>query len=319
MQIDEYEHIRVDSPGGIILYIIGEVLLLVNVLLNSLILFATGRIMSLPCQFYKIGRAAILGSLLVLLPSFPGEMIISLLSSVIILLLAFGLQKFRTLLRTLLVFYGISFIMGGGIIAIVYLMNGHFSNLVLRPGNLPIWYLLVAFVIALAAVLGMRYLERKAKITKLSVPVKLVVNGKTVELNALIDTGNQLQTFTGEYCLVVEARALNGILTSQDQEAISQMSGSQPLYSYELIEDSQKRFFPLWFHSLGTNHGILLAFRPDKLALGYSEIIEQSNVTRKRDPWQEVSALIAVTFQDLNIDDNNCGLVPAELLKFSGG
>ncbi len=301
------------------MYIIGEVLLLVNIFLNSLLLFATARILSLPCKLYRVGAAASLGSLAVFIPSIPGAAILKLFVSVLMLLMAFGKQKYRNFLVTLLIFFGLSFIMGGSIIGLVFMLDGGISSNILIPGNLPIGYLLLSFVIIFTVILGIRYLERKTKIKKLSVPVKLVVNGKTVELNALVDTGNQLQTFTGEYCLVVEARVLHSVLTPEDRQLLSQMGGYENIDTGNLNGEAHKRFFPLWFNSLGTNHGVLLAFRPEKLALGYSEIIENTEIKGDRDPWQEVSALIAVTFQELNIDDHNCGLVPAELLKFAGG
>ncbi|ACB84892.1 sigma-E processing peptidase SpoIIGA [Natranaerobius thermophilus] len=305
------------------MYVIGEVVLVINLLLNFMLLFVTGRIMNLYCSLKKLLASGLIGTLAVFVPQFPGEILVKLAISVLMIRIAFGALKKQAFLVTLMVFYGVSFVMGGSIMGTAFLFSGQSNFQILMPGNLPFGYLVLAFIVALAVILGIRAIERKITLKKVSIPVKVVVNGKSVKLNALVDTGNKLKTFTGEYCLVVEARALDNVLTSDEKHVLSEISNYNQLDDRQWDQEASARFFPLWFNSLGTEHGLLLAFRPEKLALGNSGTSFECNGTVNKnnngDPWREVSALIAVTFQELNIDDTNCGLVPVELLKFAEG
>ncbi|WP_158212321.1 sigma-E processing peptidase SpoIIGA [Natranaerobius trueperi] len=293
------------------MYIIGEVLLIINLLINSILLFITGKLLNIRILKYKIFLASLVGAIGVLLPSFNGDIILKIVISLLMVLIAFGRFNPKSIIVVLLSFYGVSFLVGGGIFGILYLTANIHEPIILLPGDLSFKYLFLVLILGFGVISATRLVERKTTLKRLSIPVKVKFNGKSKNFKVLVDTGNQLKTFTGEYCLVVEAQILEDLLSFQEKNFMSQFANlSQDIEPENLHSNTKVRFFPIWFQSLGNQHGFLFAFRPEELFI-------KKEVNDKE--WQEVSALIAVTFQNLNIDGENNGLISLELFNYAEG
>ncbi len=299
------------------MYIIGELLLLINMTMNGLLLLLTGKLMCFSTSFKRVFWASLVGSLVLFLPDINGKLLIKVMTSVLMVWIAFGTHPWRRMLTGLLMFYGVSSVIGGSILGVIFLFNRITpSNMhrmtIYLPGNLPWTYLLLSFLVCVLVLWGVRFTERRVSVKQLTLPVKLTVNGKTSIIKVLVDTGNQLKTFTGDYCLVVESKALEHIITEREKNFISLLSegGEGCLEDYA----PNVRFFPLWFQSLGSEHGLLVGFRPEKL-----ELCTSRNDDDVKSQWLEVSALVAVTIKELHTEQDSHGLMPVELLKFAEG
>lgn len=277
--------------------IYADIILLINFIMNSLILWAVTKLSREKPKYLRIAFGGFVMALMYILIMLvlPFAIWLSLISSV--LMLAFGIiiamrpKNLRSFLIKLFLAYICSFVIGGMGMMLVY-----------RIADVP-WTLLLVCIAAsyIAIRLGLLIFESVALKKQMLCPVTIHVGQKTGNLQALVDTGHSLQDpINKSPVIIAEFESIKDLLPEglrlmfyEQQESnlpglISATAGSK---FYERI-----RMIP--FVSLGLSNGMLIGFRPDKVDL--------SNGSRK-------DVVIGIYNKKLSGDGRYQGLIAPEL------
>ena len=249
-----------------------DALFLLNLLVNYLLLLAAAKLAGEPLRRLRLAAGAALGGLYAAAIFFPGlgfltHPLCKLGAAVLMLLTGFGGS--RRLLRVTLVFFGLSCAFGGGIFAIG-LLGGR--GLTLRNGVLysvmDLRILLLSAAVCYAVLtLVFRRTARHGRREVL--PAVLILEGRRVAVNALVDTGNTLtDPVTGRPVMVAEGSRLSPLLPGE--RVLDENALRDPVGTLERLSRGGRgrRFRLLPYQAVGVECGMLLALRLDDARVG---------------------------------------------------
>ncbi len=253
-----------------------DILFLVNFVINYILLSVTAFIGRLPKKQWRIMLSAVLGAIYAVCIFFPDfsaiySALFKITFSLFMLSVAYNLKSIRTFAKATGLFYLCTFIMGGGVFALFcFTDTGQKLGAVVSNGilyiNLP-WKLLFISVFASYIIIRLLYYAVRTGIARdnMLVKIKVFLNGKSVEMDALIDTGNALcEPLGGAPVIVAEFDALKAILPEgMEEEKI--MAGGNP-------EGMEERIRIIPYSSIGKDNGILVGFRPDRISVTENEV-----------------------------------------------
>lgn len=196
----------------------GDVYLVINFTMDFLALYLTARALKRPAPPLRLSLAAALGAgyalaSLLLPDGNPLSMFTSLAIPVLLVLIAFGLDGWRELLRTLAVFWAISFLLGGAATAVSYLVAQWAKKEVViggqveaLPADLPYWGV-IALGLLVAAVVS--FLLRLRKKLPQAATVEVGEDETAlVSLSGLVDSGNLLtEPLSGRAVILIDRSA----------------------------------------------------------------------------------------------------------------
>lgn len=248
-----------------------DVLFAVNLILNYFILLTVSRMLHRQDKRLRLLLGAMVGAvyaLLILLPemSFLFTAMLKILLSIGIVLAAYRVNGFKSLLQLTLLFYLVSFLFGGLIFALYMFCTP--PGMLMRNGVVyfdisPVTLILFAGVCYVAITLLSRLVRRhESHFYRLA----LTVDGKTISISALLDTGNSLcEPLSGMPVLVAEYGAVQTLLP----RSLRPMFQKGLLQTLPDLEGTswEKRLRMVPYGGLNGKGGVLPAFRPDELAV----------------------------------------------------
>lgn len=287
-----------------------DVLFFINFIINFLVLYLTGKISRLPRPPWRLILGAAMGAVYALCMFFPRFSFAfgaaaKVLFSLGVVAATFRIHGIRLYLKTVAVFYMVTFALGGSVMALFYFTNmGAALGAVVKNGifyiNLPWEVLLLTVFIAYEIIrLGWGVLQSKLSKDTLYRKVGISFCGEEVWVDALLDTGNSLcDPFSGTPVIVAEYDVLRPILPPELG------IGEESLVSIERIQDvklrAKLRMIP--FTSLGKEHGMLVGFMPDK-----AWILENENLRETGE------IVVAIYTRHLSRDQSYGALLPPQL------
>lgn len=273
---------HISHEGHAILYMVMQmviyldVLLLSNLWVNALLLYASARIMHMPLSRLRGLLSAMLGSLfslLIFLPPFalPWLMLIRLCGAGCMALSAFRFQSFSSLMRSTVCILLVSTIFSGGIFLVssvfrsshIYIVNSfvyiHISLLVLLIGTT-----------AAAAIAVL--LSAKQQITNpSSYLLHLRIGGKDFCMNALADTGNTLRDAFSGKPVIICPRALLTSDVSCDLSVFSKYKGFRMLPIQTVAGQTVLPAFQPEYAAIAPVHSPALPSHPIDVLLAVTE------------------------------------------------
>ena len=260
-----------------------DVIFLENLVINYVILYATGMISKSKIKHTNILIGSILGAIYSIIYylinlKIYSNVIIKIILSIIIIYLTFRPKNFKILLKQVILFYLVSFVFAGATLGIIYMVNSQditIQNGVLI-GSYTIRTILIGIIIAYIIVI-IAFNIIKTKISKNQLICEIVVTINDVEVNtkAMIDTGNLLKDpITGIPVIVVEHILLYDIIPKQILNNIDDILGGD---LSKIPQEIQNEYMPklkvIPFSSLGKQNGMLLGMKADNLKIKYEEEI----------------------------------------------
>ena len=232
-------------------------LFILNFICDYLILLGSARVCGVLLRRLRYAVAALFGAAYAVASVFPSFAFLTLLpiklaSGVLMALIAFAKEpKFW---RCAAVFFAVSAVFGGTLWALS-VQSGGVGNAVYLPVSMPV--LVLSFGIIYAA-LSLVF-RRTAKSTGKAVHTVVIgFCGQSVTLRALYDSGNCLyDPMTGSEVLIAGAAQLAPLLG----EGAKDLSPTELLTLYA----GKMRLIP--YSAVGTQSGLLPAFRPDSLTV----------------------------------------------------
>ncbi len=255
--------------------IYADMILIINIIMNSTILLLTARIAGINYKWWRIISAAIIGSCYVLIGILPSlsmahHIVFKILMSLILVVVAFGWKPMRIMVLWVTFFYVIAFILGGAVVGWLYLWQtsnllGSCEMILLKISweNLVCGTAVGIFSIVIVLQRMLSRIIRQQNLYR----VKFEYDGRNVELTGMLDTGNGLYTAIGHKpVIVVNQEAIEPILSEQTVAFLRNNIPELWLAKLNTCVDakwlSRIQFIP--YRAIG-NQSILLAFRIDRL------------------------------------------------------
>lgn len=247
-----------------------DIVFVENLLMNYIILFATGFIQKIQMKQLRLIASSSFGgvyaiiSYLNIIPIYS-NIFMKILLSIIMIYIAFNPQNVKKMCKTILLFYLTSFVMGGCALALLYMISPEsiaFKDGVLvgtYPMKITIVAGLVGFcIIQIAFQINKRQLKKKDMICNLEISI----NKQKSEVKAYLDSGNTLrEPLTKKPVIVVEKNKIKNF-TDIDLEKI--IGGDEPN-----TENLKLKIIP--FNSIGKQNGMLIGVKPDFVKIEYED------------------------------------------------
>lgn len=262
-----------------VVYIYPDIAFAVSFLMNALILWGTARICKLRAANFRIAAAAGVGAAYSFAAAFPSLGILhsfwpKIAISVVMFAAAFAPFKLKRFMFSLLMFYIISFFLGGFLIGILYFLQsspfGFYTNSLSQLVAAYFWpglLITVGLYLFFTRIIG-RFVQRRMSTDLFHVPVKIVFGEADIEVEALIDTGNQLlDPLSQTPVIVVEYNALKSLLPREIQILFEYGDNPDLMMVLDSLAGTSwsARFRVIPFTSLGQTNGMLIGFRPDRI------------------------------------------------------
>lgn len=262
-----------------------DIIIIENLIMNFIILYATGLILKNKISFIRLLLASLIGAIYSALQYISNmkilsNIIIKTILSIIIINIAFHPQNIKKMCKQLLMFYLTTFTFGGVATYLIYVLKP--QNIIMKNGMYVGTYVLK--VIFIGAILGTVILLISFRISKNKISkkdmickIKLKLNGKEIILNTMVDTGNMLkEPITGSPVVVVEKNSLYDVLPKEILNNTESILGGD---FGKIPEDVKQEYIPklkfIPFSSLGKQNGMLIGIKPEKLKIINEEIEEE--------------------------------------------
>lgn len=290
-----------------------DVVLIENLIMNYIILLATGIILKTKIKHIRLIVASFIGAIYTIITyvitiKIYSNFFFKLLLSIIMIYIAFNPQNIKQMWKQLVIFYLTSFIFGGAAFALIYVIKP--QEILMRNGlflgTYPLKSIILSAIIAFIIIL-ITFKMVKNKISKKDMfrQINIVIEEKRITVKSMLDTGNMLkEPITGKPVIVVEHTCLYDLLPKQILNNIEQIL----VGNFDNIADDIKnkyitklKFIP--FTSLGKQNGMLLGIQPN-----YVEIIDEENIEKIKD------VIIGIYNKSLTKDGNYRALMGIEII-----
>lgn len=254
-----------------------DVVFLENLVMNSIILIASGIILKKKLKWIRILLASSLGAVYTIIGYISvleiySNLVLKVILSILIIYIAFNPQTVKQLWKDVLIFYLTSFVFGGVAFALIYVVkpqdilmkNGLFLGT--YPLKTVLLAAIVAFIIIIAA-----FAIVKTKFGKKDMfcDVEVELNNKKIKTRAMIDTGNLLkEPITNTPVIVLEHTLLYECVPKEILDNLESILGGELVKIPEEIRNeyiSRLKLIP--FASLGKQNGMLVGIKADSLKI----------------------------------------------------
>ncbi len=258
-----------------------DVVLIENLLMNYIILFATGVILKIKIKHIRLILASLIGAIYTIIAYISALRIYSniflkFILSLIIIYIAFNPKSVKKLFKFTLIFYLTSFVFGGAAFALIYIVKPQDilrnNGLVLNTNSLKTIFIsaIIAFAII---IIGFKVVKNKISAKDMYCNIKIILNQKEIETKAMIDTGNFLrEPITNTPVIVVEHTLLYDCMPKEILNHLETILGGDFSEIPDKVrEEYISRLKVIPFSSLGKQNGMLLGIKADKVIIKSDE------------------------------------------------
>jgi stage II sporulation protein GA (sporulation sigma-E factor processing peptidase) len=257
--------------------IYAEYLFLENAVTGAIILLLTGKISGIRSQ----KRLLVLGGILCGSYSFilfwdtlhPVLAILSKLGfSAALVLIVFQPKRLRPFARITLVFYLVSFAMGGITIGMMYFLGiaGVTRNSSVYLGAAGYLYILLgcALTFLLFSIFA-EFIRGRLIKERTFADVEIAMEGRSVTMKGMVDTGNFLSDpLTGKPVMIISASAAKQLLPEEFVDEAVKEKDVQMLSDVLMNSAYASRIRMIPYQSIGQERGFLIGIRPDSIRIG---------------------------------------------------
>ena len=258
-----------------------DVVLIENLLMNYIILFATGVILKIKIKHIRLILASLVGAIYTIIAYVSALKIYSniffkFILSLIIIYIAFNPKSVKKLFKFTLIFYLTSFVFGGAAFALIYIVKPQEilknNGLVLNSNSLKVIFIsaILAFVII---TIGFKVVKNKISAKDMYCHIRIKLNQKEIETKAMIDTGNFLkEPITNTPVIVVEHTLLYDCIPKEILNHLENILGGDFSEIPENIkEEYMSKLKVIPFSSLGKQNGMLLGIKAEEIVIKNEE------------------------------------------------
>ena len=268
-----------------------DVVLIENLIMNYIILLATGMILKIKIKHIRLIMGSLLGAIYTIIGyigilEIYSSFILKIILSIMIVYIAYYPQSLKKMWKELLFFYLTSFVFGGVAFSLIYIVkpqeiimkNGLFLGT--YPLKTVILGAIVAFVIIITS---FKIIKNKISKKDLICEITVEIENRKITTKALIDTGNMLkEPITNTPVVVIEHTLLYDVIPKEILNHLEEIIGGD----FEKIpEDIKNKYVSklklIPYSSLGKQNGMLLGIKAKKLTIVKGEEkdkVEKENI-----------------------------------------
>ena len=262
-----------------------DVVLLENICMNYIILFSTTYIMKIKRKHIRLFLSSLVGAVYAVLAyaeivPLYANFIVKVILSIVMVYIAFYPKNFKGLLKELIVFYLVSFALGGCAFALLYIVRPQdiFIKNGVYIGTYPLKIALLGGIVGFVITyIAFKVVKNKIVKNQIIYEVEISIEDKTLKTRLLLDTGNMLKDpISNSPVLVVEKNTLKEIIPEEVLEETEKILGGD----VKRNEKYQKRLRIIPFSSIGKQNGIMVGIKADKVKItnDIEEIINQNAI-----------------------------------------
>lgn len=264
-----------------------DVIFLENLIMNAIILYATGILLKVKLKFIRVILSSVIGSIYAIITyvteiSIYTSIIFKVILAIIMVYVAFNPQSFKRMLKQVVIFYLTSFVFGGVALYLIYYIKP--QDILMKNGMFAGEYVLKT--IMLGAVVGFVAIKISIKIIKTKInskdmycKIKFKLDGKNVETKAMIDTGNLAkEPITNTPVVIVESSLLEEVLPNKILNNLENiLGGDLSQISEEMQEKYISKLRCIPFSSLGKQNGMLVGIKAEEIEVETEDEKKSSN------------------------------------------
>ena len=254
-----------------------DVVLIENIAMNYITLFATAIISKSEVKILKILLSSIIGGIYAILAYIANlstlfNLFLKIFLSISMVYISYKPKKIKSLVKQLILFYLVSFTFGGAAFMLLYFLKPQdiISKNGMLIGTYPIKVALLGGIVGFTIiVIGFKTIKGKLSTKNIYCEIEIVFRDKNQVVKTMIDSGNQLkEPITGFPVIIVEEDKLRNILSTEILQNVENIMNGN--INQQLDVDKIKfRLIP--FTSIGKESGLLLGFKPDYIKIFYEE------------------------------------------------
>ena len=245
-----------------------DVVLIENLIMNYIIIFATGIILKVKLKQLRIVLGSFIGAIYTIIAYVSNlriysNFILKFILSIIIVYVSFNPQTQKQLWKSLLIFYLTSLVFGGAAFAIIYVVRPQeiLRNNQLIFGTTSMKIILFSAIVAfIVIILAFKIVKNKISKKDMFCDIEVKINEEIIKTKAMLDTGNLLkEPITNKPVIVIEHTLLYDCIPKQILNNIEKILGGDFSDVPEQMKQeyiSKLKFIP--FSSLGKQNGMLI-------------------------------------------------------------
>ena len=264
-----------------------DIVLIENLIMNYIILFATGLVLKLKINQIRIIISSLLGAMYSIIAyaeilEIYSSLGLKIVLSILIVYISFNPQNAKKMWKYILIFYLTSFVFGGAAFALIYIIKP--QDILMKNGlflgTYPLKTVMLSAIIAFFIIVT-AFSIVKSKISKKDMfcDIEIKLNEKIIKTKAMLDTGNLLkEPITNTPVVVVEHTLLYECMPKEILNNLEKIIGGdfEKLPNY-IREEYVLKLKLIPFSSLGKNNGMLLGIKPEYLkVVGEEERVSQN-------------------------------------------
>ena len=201
-----------------------DVVLIENICMNYIILFGTSYIMKIKRKHIRLFLSSTIGAVYAVLAyaeivPLYANFIVKVVLSIVMVFVAFYPKRFKGLFKELIVFYLVSFALGGCAFALLYIVRPQdiFMKNGVYIGTYPLKIALLGGIVGFVITyIAFKVVKNKIAKNQIIYEVEIVIDDKTLKTQLLLDTGNMLKDpISNSPVLVVEKSVLKEIIPEE--------------------------------------------------------------------------------------------------------
>lgn len=251
-----------------------DIILLENIIMNYIIILATGMICKSKIKHIKIFAGSLIGAIYAVMIyvmdlGLYKNNITKITVSICMVYIALNSTNFKVMVKQLLIFYLTSFCFGG---AAYFLLHNINPNLIqsmngMLIGTYPLKIAILGGILGFF-IINISFKTIKSKLTKKDMiyDVEIHYKGTHTQIKAILDTGNLLtDPLTNIPVLIVEAVKLKNIIPEEILKNLDEVI-CKDIFD-DIDENIKARCSIIPFTSIGKKNGIIIGFRPDYIKI----------------------------------------------------
>ena len=250
-----------------------DVVLIENLCMNYIILFATAYIMKLKIRQIRIILSSFIGAIYAILvysnaSVIYSNLVVKVILSITMTYIAINTKNIYGLLKELALFYLVSFALGGCAFALLYIVkpqeilmkNGIYIGS--YPIKIAILGGILGFVITYIAFKTVKNMINKNEIIY---EVEIKLNEKIINTKLLLDTGNMLKDpLSKSPVILIEKKIIKELIDEKTLEYMENIVGGE---INDDIEKYRTRIRIIPFSSVGKQNGIMPGIKIDEIKI----------------------------------------------------
>ncbi|MFW6015601.1 MAG: sigma-E processing peptidase SpoIIGA [bacterium] len=248
-----------------------DTLFIINFMMDFLVLWTVGKLLKQITTWLKLISASAAGAFVIcIIVIFPisnimiNIFIYYVLTSLLMIFIAFRPKNIKQTIKLIISLYLITFLIGGSIVSLYYYTKvGYYVNQIINGnivGSIDFNTFFLASLIAFIIIkMILHYFSRVMTVQKNLYAAEIYMNGKKIEVQGLLDTGNNLyDPITKSPVIIVEYDAIKEIIPENVRNIIYDFINNNSTSFYEQMGELHEykiRLIP--FSSIGES-GMLI-------------------------------------------------------------